>query len=82
MCRLCLGKYSFSFDNFLTYQIPCDAINAKNMAITKTNIEDEKCVENVVNKILIWKFTLMNVNFQIDMPTVVYTRSYDSWKLE
>ena len=56
------------------YQIPWDAINAKNTAITKTTEEGEKCVGNVVNKILIT--ILMNVNFQINVPSeVVIIRS-------
>ena len=46
-------------------------MNAKNTATTKTTVEDEKCAGNVVNKILLT--ILMNVNFQINVPTVAVT---------
>ena len=37
----------------------------------KIIVEDKKCAENVHNKIL--TTTLMNVNFQINVPTVAVT---------
>ena len=46
-------------------------MNVKNTATIKITIEDEKCAGNVVNKILIT--TLMNVNFQINVPSMAVT---------
>ena len=62
-------KVGYSTESVEQYvQILWDVVNAKNTSIAKTTGDDEKCAGNVVNKNLIT--TLMNVNFQINMPTV------------